>query len=111
AGSRARGYAARRAAAQRSGRLARGARARLACGGPPRGRPPAHVRVDRRRRAVTRARAAGLAGLAVCAAIAYLPALFASFVADDFLVLDASSRFRGLGSAFAPSTGLIGRRG
>lgn len=60
---------------------------------------------------MTRARAAGLAGLAVCAAIAYLPALFASFVADDFLVLDASSRFRGLGWAFAHSTGEIGGGG
>jgi hypothetical protein len=53
----------------------------------------------------------GLAGLAACAAAAYLPALFASFVADDFLVLDASSRFRGVGGAFGHDTGEIGGGG
>jgi Dolichyl-phosphate-mannose-protein mannosyltransferase len=53
----------------------------------------------------------GLAGLAVCAAAAWLPALFASFVADDFLVLDASSRFRGVGWAFRHNTGEIGGGG
>ena len=60
---------------------------------------------------MTRSRAAGLAGLAVCAVAAYLPALFASFVADDFLVLDASSRFPGVGWAFGHDTGEIGGGG
>jgi hypothetical protein len=60
---------------------------------------------------VTRPRAAGLAGLAVCAAAAWLPALFASFVADDFLVLHASSRFSGIGWAFGHDTGEIGGGG
>lgn len=60
---------------------------------------------------MTRARAAGLAGLAVCAAVAWLPALFASFVADDFLVLDASSRFGGVAHAFGHDTGEIGGGG
>jgi hypothetical protein len=69
------------------------------------------VGVDRRLGPVTRARAAGLAGLAVCAAAAYLPALFAWFVADDFLVLDASSRFRGIDWAFGHDTGEIGGGG